>query len=664
MEEEKKIENNGSAPSIKEEVLDAIGNSEDVNWDESPVAEESQENEILSAVNLEPLKEEEMGMETPSNEASSAPAGIENSQDAPVLESPSSLVRGDIPLANSETKKTLARAERGYFGRIRGLLDNNSSFRALYEALRHTGKTFMSQKLREEEKAYDDLFIEKLEEGFEAIDSIILNPRTFIKENPELVDAGRAKKINAQSIVHLSSHTQYVYEVNQKNDVTPMKILTINSDVDYQIYENRFVWSLINKAALFIEKRYHYILDHGETRDSELLLLHNVTEIGGTRYELDSRIAVSRPSSDGGKAEHNANLLLRLARLRERAAYYRKSGFAESMKGAKMVANPIHRTNMIVKEPHYHACYELWTWLDSYAQLGVHFDIKETEHPFSEGDYEDLMCLVAASFLNVRSSLSEPLIPEKTKTKSLDPKVVFSLEDETYNDGRFLYDQFKDGLAPRKDEEEKDYANPESYPDFETAKKERKELEERFSSYAVKKHLVDLSIEEDKARAVALEAEERRKEADEEAKRKEKEKLLAKEKEIAKQRALQRAYAVIDSNQRMLEEERLRQTRAELRREALRAKGYVFPDAEPTPSVFLSPVNENEDKKKRYKTIKIVRELHSGRLITPDEQRKGEESGLKFVRVSKEELLRRRKAAKEAKEAKEVETKQETGENR
>lgn len=659
MEEEKKMANNTSLPSKKEEVLDTIGNSGNVAWGETQAQEESQEGEILSAIDLEPLKEEEMGIETPSNEVPSAP---ERSQESPVLESSTSLVRGEIPLASGETKKTLSRAEKGYFGRIRNLLDNNASFRALYDALRHTGKTLMSQKLREEEKAYDDLFIEKLEEGFEAIDSIILNPRTFIKENPELVDAGRAKKINAQSIVHLSSHTQYVYEVDQNNDVTPMKILTINSDVDYQIYENRFVWSLINKAALFIEKRYHYILDHGETRDSELLLLHNVTEIGGTRYELDSRIAVSRPSSDGGKAEQNANLLLRLARLRERAAYYRKSAFAESMKGAKMVTNPIHRTNMIVKEPHYHACYELWTWLDSYAQLGVHFDVKETEHPFSEGDYEDLMCLVAASFLNVRSSLSEPLIPEKTKSKSLDPKVIFSLEDETYNDGRFLYDQFKDGLAPRKEEEEKDYSNPEVYPDFETAKRQRKELEERFSSYAVKKHLVDLSIEEDKARAVALEAEARRKEADEEAKRKEKEKFLAAEKEIAKQKALQRAYAVIDANQRMLEEERLRQTRAELRREALRAKGYVFPNAEPTPSVFLSPSSESNDKKKRYKTIKIVRELHSGRLVTPEEQKEG---GLKFVRVSKEELLQRRKQAKEAREAKEANgAKQETGEKK
>ena len=640
MEEEKKMANNTSLPSNKEEVLGAIGNSSNLTWGETQTQQESQEGEILSAIDLEPLKEEEMGIETPSSEV---PSASESSQESPALESSTSLVRGEIPLASGETKKTLSRAEKGYFGRIRNLLDNNSSFRALYDALRHTGKTLMSQKLREEEKAYDDLFIEKLEEGFEAIDSIILNPRTFI---------------NAQSIVHLSSHTQYVYEVDQNNDVTPMKILTINSDVDYQIYENRFVWSLINKAALFIEKRYHYILDHGETRDSELLLLHNVTEIGGTRYELDSRIAVSRPSSDGGKAEQNANLLLRLARLRERAAYYRKSAFAESMKGAKMVANPIHRTNMIVKEPHYHACYELWTWLDSYAQLGVHFDVKETEHPFSEGDYEDLMCLVAASFLNVRSSLSEPVIPEKTKSKSLDPKVVFSLEDETYNDGRFLYDQFKDGLAPRKEEEEKDYSNPEVYPDFETAKRQRKELEERFSSYAVKKHL----IEEDKARAVALEAEARRKEADEEAKRKEKEKFLAAEKEIAKQKALQRAYAVIDANQRMLEEERLRQTRAELRREALRAKGYVFPNAEPTPSVFLSPSSESNDKKKRYKTIKIVRELHSGRLVTPEEQKEG---GLKFVRVSKEELFQRRKQAKEAREAKEANgAKQETGEKK
>ena len=94
----------------------------------------------------------------------------------------------------------------------------------------------------------------------------------------------------------------------------------------------------------------------------------------------------------------------------------------------------------------------------------------------------------------------------------------------------------------------------------------------------------------------------------------------------------------------------------------MRAKGYVFPKVEPTPSIFLSPSTEGEDKKKRYKTIKIVRELHSGRLLTPEEQKEG---GLKFVRVSKEELLQRRKQAKEAKEAEEVdEAKQEPGEKK
>ena len=149
MEEEKKMANNTSLPSKKEEVLDTIGNSGNVAWGETQAQEESQEGEILSAIDLEPLKEEEMGIETPSNEVPSAP---ERSQESPVLESSTSLVRGEIPLASGETKKTLSRAEKGYFGRIRNLLDNNASFRALYDALRHTGKTLMSQNCGRKKK--------------------------------------------------------------------------------------------------------------------------------------------------------------------------------------------------------------------------------------------------------------------------------------------------------------------------------------------------------------------------------------------------------------------------------------------------------------------------------------------------------------------------------
>lgn len=102
MEEEKKIGNNASLPSTKEEVLDAIGNSSNVTWGETPAQEENQEGEILSAIDLEPLKEEEMGIETPPSEVPSAP---ESSLESLVLESSTSLVRGEIPLTSGRPRK-------------------------------------------------------------------------------------------------------------------------------------------------------------------------------------------------------------------------------------------------------------------------------------------------------------------------------------------------------------------------------------------------------------------------------------------------------------------------------------------------------------------------------------------------------------------------------
>ena len=666
-EESFDFEDEAASETSFEEDLPLEEASSQIEENESPVEETSPEDGSIaefSEEETESLEEESLEeSELDEAEESASNESVEDSSETkPVKESPflpEGSPRGEAPFQNESGKKTMAKAEKAYFGKTRGL-DSNASFKHLLDILRNNGKNYLSQKLRQEEKAYDDTFIKKLEEGFEAIDSIILNPRTFIKENPELVDAGRAKKINSQSIVHLASHTQYVYDVDEKNNVTPMKILTVNSDVDYQIYENRFVWCLINKAALFIEKRFHYIKDHGETRDSEVLYVRNNTEINGAKYEFDSRIVVSVPSADNGNAEHNADLLVRLGKLRERAAYYRKSSFADQMKGAKVVTNPIHRTNMIVKEPHYHACYELWNFLDSYSQLGVHFDVKETERPFTEDDYSDVLTLVGASYASLRSSLSDRIDigSAKIRTKAIDPKVNFSLEDETYGDGRFLFDQFKEGYpAAKEDEENRPFED--CFPTFEEAKKDRQNLEERFAEYGVKKHLIDMAIEEDKARQVALEAEERKKAMEEATKAEEEEKARIKAIEDAKRAEEEAKEAALREQLEAEEEEKLRQTRLEQRKKALEAKGFDLSpivaapstDTAPTaePAIEVAPAAE-ETPKKKYKPVKVMRDI-SGRVITAEEKAKAKKGEIRFRKVSKEEIAEMRKKQKEAEEA-------------
>lgn len=487
----------------------------------------------------------------------------------------------------SSPKQKLNHAQKAYLARMKNLVSSSSSFQSLLLQVREQGKNYVRQTERLESKKFDGKFVDELEKGFNAIDQIIVNPRTFIKESPELVEAGLAKKINAQSITHLASHTQFVHSVDEKGNVTPEKILTIHAEIDMQIYENRFVMTLIKKCSLFIEKRFNFIKDHGETLDSDLLLIKSVSDIDGAKYEIDSRIKVSTPSKDGGNKEKNEDVLQRLASLRERCAYYMRSPFMAEMQGAKDVANPIHMTNLIVKNPHYHAAYELWKFVDAYTELGVSYNVSETEQEFSQPYFEEILALVMADILTLRSNRvkNKVINPKKSKDRVVNPKVLFNLEDETYYDGKFLYDQFP---AYKK----KRYSPMALTP--EEAKKERLALEENLREERYKKTLIDEEIEKQKNKDIAKEAVERQKklEAEEKARIKAEK---AKEKELAKQKALEERKRKAEEKKALLKEQKeLEKTRRSVTRQAKNDKKAKLEPLVEKPIEEVLPVEEKK----------------------------------------------------------------------
>ncbi len=479
----------------------------------------------------------------------------------------------------SSNKQKLSSAQKAYLSRIKNLISSSSAFQSLLLEVRQKGKNYIRQTERLESKQFDSKFVDELEKGFDAIDTIITNPRTFIKDEPELVEAGLAKKINAQSITHLASHTQFVHSVDKKGNVTPEKILTIHAEIDTQIYENRFVMTLIKKCSLFIEKRFNYIKDHGETLDSDLILLKSTSNIDGAKYEIDSRIKVSSPSKDNGNKEKNEDILKRLVVLRERCAYLMRSPFmVTDMAGAKDVANPIHMTNMIVKNPYYHAAYELWKFIDSYTDLGVSYSVSETEQDFTQEYFEEIYALVLADMLTLHSNRvkDRQIDNKKVKEKTINPKVLFTLEDETFHDGKFLYDQFPEHKKER---------NSIMALTPEEARNERLALEEHYRDEVYKKTLLDEEIEKQKSIDIAKEAVERQKllEALQKARLKEQ---RAMQKALEKQRKEEeRRLKEEQEKARLAEMDELERTREQIRLQAELDKGYKEPE----------PVEEIED---------------------------------------------------------------------
>lgn len=347
-------------------------------------------------------------------------------------------------------KTKLISLQKTYQKKIDKLVADRKGFSDLVDVLRRSDDSFVIQKSREENKIYDEKWIANLENGFEAIDMIIKNPRTFIKEDAQVVLAALAKRITSESVQNLAMHSEYVREVKEDGTVTPDKILSISTEEDFQIYENRFVMTLIKKLVIFIERRYQFIKDHGETRNSDVLVIHNVTTIDGVTYECDNRIKVSRPSDDNGQKEHNAELLAKILRLRDRASFYLHCPFMQKMAGAKPVHNPLAMTNMLLKSPTYHKTYELWKFIDSYEKLGITYSVKETNQEFDETYYKEIYGLVMGDILTLNSHqiATVALEPSKSKKKILAPRVLLSLDDETFLDGKFTYHEF-----PTKEDE-------------------------------------------------------------------------------------------------------------------------------------------------------------------------------------------------------------------
>lgn len=473
-------------------------------------------------------------------------------------------------------RHSLQLAGRAYFKKLESLLKTSKSFEALKNTLQGEKSTYIAQKSRLEEKTLDDTFIIELEKGVAAIEKITRNPRSFIKDEDVVVEAGRAKRISSRTVSHLASHTQFVHSVDEKGNVTPEKLLVPESDIDYWIYENRFLMTLINKASVFVEKRFLFVKDHGETRDSEVLLLHTLSEVSGVRFEVDTRVKVSALSKDGGQAEKNDRLLLRLAKLRERLAFLSSSPFMQLMRGAKSVANPIHPTNLLVKHPDYKKALRLWKFIDSYKELGISYSVSESNKKFKEDYVTKLMALLSESILTLEANLIEKdEIKPKKKKKKIVPKVIFSLEDETFYDGRFLYDQFP--------MEERERTTPMS-PTEEEARQYREQFERKIKSDRAKRAIVEAEIERAKEKDVEEEAKARRREQEKRRQEEERQAAVRRlELERAKLEAEKKSLEGI-RNREKEELEKLRLTRIEVFRLGRSDRGPLdMPSADSTP---------------------------------------------------------------------------------
>ncbi len=260
--------------------------------------------------------------------------------------------------------------------------EDDRYFRYLFE-MAQASDTTIEQKREELEKVVDEEWISVIEESLDAINAIIEKPRRFITTEEEVVPVSLAKRISADSVRHLSQNTQFLAP-SEDGDVHPTHVLNVNTAETYDLYENRFVYHLIQRLLTFVDKRTDVIFWNTGNEICNRFKMHSKIDDAYEEIEYTVEMSVKNRQSFAENEADNVDTFMRIDRVRRLVMSLASTSFCKIMAGCSTVRSPIQRTNLIKKDPNYRTCYRLWQFMERYDEVGYTINIKDSELAFDD----------------------------------------------------------------------------------------------------------------------------------------------------------------------------------------------------------------------------------------------------------------------------------------
>lgn len=323
-----------------------------------------------------------------------------------------------------------------YVNKVGKTLENDRYFQYLFEMVQ-AGSTTLRQNHTVLHKQVDERWLGVIEESLDALNRITEHPRRFVTSNEEVVPVALARKITADSVRHLSMNTQFIAS-SKDGEIQPTKILNVTVEETYDLYENRFIYHLIQRLVTFIDKRTDVIFWSTGDETCNTLQMHSKVDDAYEQIEYKLEMKVKNTQSFAENDSDNMSVFMRIDRVRRMVMALRTSAFCDLMKGCARVRSPIQRTNTIMKDPDYRVCYRLWQFLESYDEVGYSIEEQDTPLEFDEEYQIQLFSNLITNYTVFKSLLeADPRklseIPPKRK-KITKPKFIKKIQEEIVTD--------------------------------------------------------------------------------------------------------------------------------------------------------------------------------------------------------------------------------------
>ena len=273
-------------------------------------------------------------------------------------------------------------------------------------------------------------WLDEIEHACPYLDVIIRNPKLQLIKEEEIVKMERSKRVTVETIKDLAKHTNYINKYDErKREVQPSKVLNVFNEETFNIYENRFLYTLIDCIQRFVDKK-EKELKNLDLNDNKLIEYSASTFTKEEKINIEMKIT----AEDNGENNINDNLkkeiaevFKRIKRIKEYLSSWCKSGLYLELerKHVHFIQPPVKKTNVILKNPNFQIAVRLWDYLRKY-------DLEDNENIKDNLNKEknDLQDLVDHSFLIDFCVLDSICKTKKEqKQKIMDYSVIFLMDE-------------------------------------------------------------------------------------------------------------------------------------------------------------------------------------------------------------------------------------------
>lgn len=239
---------------------------------------------------------------------------------------------------------------------------NNINTTKLDTFMAKTDATFsLSSDIKETKIDYGWLSV--LEDTLPNIDKIVRNPRRFIVQEEDVVIVEKTKRVSQETIKHLANHSENIQDIDEFGDVVPKKLLNVYKEDTSDLYENRFIYTLVKRLENFMSRQLE-LLDYESKKEIKKEVSYKADTILENRkinIELKMKEDYSYNLLDDDNDYRN-----RILACFEIISGFKTTEMIKELIGCSLVTNPIRKTNLILREPNFQKAHILWQYLDNF----------------------------------------------------------------------------------------------------------------------------------------------------------------------------------------------------------------------------------------------------------------------------------------------------------